>query len=58
MSVWAHVGAAELLRDWVHWLWFKKTNRTKDPGGGGEGRVAPHMRLSFPLATAATGPGT
>lgn len=29
MSVWAHVGAAELLRVWVHWLWFKKTNRTK-----------------------------
>lgn len=33
MSVWAHVGAAELLRVWVHWLWFKKTNRMKGPGG-------------------------
>lgn len=37
MSVWAHVGAAELLRVWVHWLWFKKTNRTKGSGGCGGG---------------------
>lgn len=41
MSVWAHVGAAELLRVWVHWLWFKKTNRTKGPGGW-KGRVESH----------------
>lgn len=34
MSVWAHVGATESLRVCVHWLWFRKTNRTKGPGGG------------------------
>lgn len=51
MSVWAHVGAAELLRDWVHWLWFKKTNRTKGPGGwegrGGEEGRTPYEALLF-----------
>lgn len=43
MSVWAHVGAAELFRVWVHWLWFKKTNRMKGTGGWveGEDRVLP-----------------
>ena len=34
MSVWAHVGAVELFRVWVHWLWFKKTSLMKGPGGG------------------------
>lgn len=37
MSVWAQVGAAELLKVWVHWLWFKKTSRMKGPGGGRRG---------------------
>lgn len=39
MSVWAHVGATESLRFRVHWLWFKKTNRMKGPGGWKERRA-------------------
>lgn len=59
MSVWAHVGAAELFRVCVHWLWFKKTNRMKGAVGGR--RAVPlscRVTLSPLLAAAATGPGT
>lgn len=59
MSVWAHVGAAELFRVWVHWLWFKKTNRMKGTGGWVEGEervlpLSPQARRSS-LAAATTG---
>lgn len=37
ISVWAHVGAAELFRVWVHRLWFKKTTRMKGSRWGREG---------------------
>lgn len=54
MSVWAHVGAAELLRVWVHWLWFKKTNRRKGSGGR---RGALTVELSeVPLRATCQGP--
>lgn len=57
MSVWAHVGATESLRVCVHWLWFRKTNRMKGPGGG---RVASCCALELSCealtAAAATGP--
>lgn len=36
MSVWDHVGAAELCSVWVHRLWFKKTTRMKGSRAGGK----------------------